>query len=324
MENYKITGKAGEGAHGYVFRGIDLQTGQSVALKKISVNVVQGISKNTLREICALRVLKAKNIVKLIDVTNMGSSVVLVMEFLPCSLQDVLKKTQLNLAQIKRYARMMLKGIAFMHRNHIMHRDIKPANLLISPKKQLKIADLGLARIYNEQKKDRQYSHQVATRWYRAPELLYGSRTYTPSVDMWAVGCIIGEMVNREPLFPGETDIEQLAIVLSTLGIPTKETWPDLTDLPDYNKISFISSSGKRWEVILPTADNLTIDFMKQIIMYDGKRRLSAELALKHSLFIANPLPAKLQNMPDCQDYYNSDPSIPCKEDDAVFADFDS
>lgn len=85
----------------------------------------------------------------------------------------------------------------------IMVQDIKPANLLISPKRILKIADFGLARIYNElESHKRQYSHQVATRWYRAPELLYGSRTYTPSVDMWSVGCIIGEMINTTPLFP--------------------------------------------------------------------------------------------------------------------------
>lgn len=153
----------------------------------------------------------------------MGSSVVLVMEFLPCSLQEVLKKTELDLPQIKSYSKMLLKGVEFMHRNHIMHRvrykfqfifyaikyleiyfifqDIKPANLLISPKRVLKIADFGLARIYNDQELSRNYSHQVATRWYRAPELLYGSKSYTPSVDMWAVGCIIAEMVNRTPLF---------------------------------------------------------------------------------------------------------------------------
>lgn len=105
-----------------------------------------------------------------------------------------------------------------MHKNHIMHRvrpstdlmekavtltlqDIKPANLIISPNRCLKVADFGLARLFNGEP-SRQYSHQVATRWYRAPELLYGSRTYTPSVDMWSVGCIIAEMINGAPLFP--------------------------------------------------------------------------------------------------------------------------
>lgn len=83
---------------------------------------------------------------------------------------------------------------------HVL-QDLKPANLLINSQGVLKIADFGLARIYNEGK-HRQYSHQVATRWYRAPELLYGSRNYDQSVDIWAVGCIFGEMINRQPLFP--------------------------------------------------------------------------------------------------------------------------
>jgi cell cycle related kinase len=102
-----------------------------------------------------------------------------------------------------------------------MHRDLKPANLLISAEGRLKIADFGLSRIYNDDG-GRQYSHQVATRWYRAPELLYGARNYTEGVDLWAVGCIFGELLNNCPLFPGENDIDQLGIVTKNLGTPTQ------------------------------------------------------------------------------------------------------
>ncbi|KAH1014734.1 hypothetical protein HUJ05_012571 [Dendroctonus ponderosae] len=298
MENYKITGRAGEGAHGCVFQGMELASSKVVALKKININVDLGIPKNLMREICSLRALKHKNIVKIFDVTSMGSSVVLVMEFLPCSLQQILKNTQLSLAQIKTYSKMLLSGVRFMHKSHIMHRDIKPANLLISPKGCLKIGDFGLARLFNADP-SRQYSHQVATRWYRAPELLYGSKTYTPAIDMWSVGCIIAEMINGTPLFPGESDIGQLAIVLSTLGTPTEETWPDLKQLPDYNKISFISSSGKRWRLILPTADHATLDLMRQILIYDGQKRFTAQQALSHQFFIEDPKPATLKDLPD-------------------------
>ncbi|KAF7284515.1 cyclin-dependent kinase 20-like [Rhynchophorus ferrugineus] len=319
MENYKITGRAGEGAHGTVFKGFDLRSDKVVALKKIAINPDQGIPKNTLREICALRALKAKNIVKLYDVTSMGSSVMLVMEYLPCSLQDVIRNSNidLNLPRIKSYSRMLLKGIYFMHKNHIMHRDIKPANLLISPSRELKIADFGLARIFNSEV-SRLYSHQVATRWYRAPELLYGSRTYKPSVDMWSVGCIIGEMVNRVPLFPGETDIEQLAIVLSTLGTPTDESWPDLKKLPDYNKIAFISSPGKRWSIMLPSADRPTLDLLKKLLLYDGNQRLSAKQALRHNFFSKEPEPAELVNMPSPDDVVKDTPTFNAKEFDEI------
>ncbi|XP_030759535.1 cyclin-dependent kinase 20-like [Sitophilus oryzae] len=319
MENYKITGRAGEGAHGSVFKGLDLRYNKIVALKKIAINPEQGIPKNTLREICSLRALHAKNIVKLFEVTSMGSSVMLVMEFLPCSLQEVIKcsKIDLNLPRIKTYTKMLLKGISFMHSNHIMHRDIKPANLLISPKRVLKIADLGLARIFNPEV-NRLYSHQVATRWYRAPELLYGSRTYNLSVDMWSVGCIIAEMVNKVPLFPGETDIEQLAIVLSILGTPTEENWPDLKKLPDYNKIAFISSAGKRWSVILPTANIETLDLIKNILLYDGNKRLTAKEALKHSFFHQDPKLAQINDMPDPEEVISNAPTFDVKEFDEI------
>ncbi|KAL1514225.1 hypothetical protein ABEB36_003514 [Hypothenemus hampei] len=318
MENYKVIGRAGEGAHGYVFEGLDLRTNRTVALKKISINPELSIPKNTIREICALRALKNKNIVKLFEVTSTGSAVVLVMEFLPCSLQEILKKIDLNLSQIKSYSKMLLKGVRFLHFNHIMHRDIKPANLLISPRRILKIADFGLARIYDGQ--TRQYSHQVATRWYRAPELLYSSKSYTPSIDMWSVGCIIAEMVNKTPLFPGETDIEQLAIVLSTLGTPTEENWPDLKELPDFNKISFTSGPGKPWRVILPLADTITLDLIKKIIIYDGSKRLTAQQALNHSFVIEEPKPARLQDMPDPKNYKEETPHYDPKEFDEIIA----
>ena len=99
-----------------------------------------------------------------------------------------------------------------------MHRDLKPANLLISAKGELKIADLGLSRVF-ARNEGRLYSHQVATRWYRAPELLYGARKYTEAVDLWAIGCILGELLTFSPIFPGENDIDQLGLVIRTLGM---------------------------------------------------------------------------------------------------------
>ncbi|KAJ8926019.1 hypothetical protein NQ315_009874 [Exocentrus adspersus] len=309
MNNYKLLGRAGEGAHGFVFKGMDLRTEKLVALKKIAINPSSGVPKNTMREICALRALKSNHIVKLIEVTSMGSSVVLVMEFLPWSLAEIIKNTSvsLTLPQIKAYTKMILSGVNYMHQNHVMHRDLKPANLLISGKGILKIADFGLARIYVNEKQ-RVYSHQVATRWYRAPELLYGSRSYTPSVDMWSVGCILGEMINGQPLFPGETDIEQLAIVLSTLGTPTEVTWPGLAQLPDYNKIAFTPNVGKRWSIVLPTADMVTINLISRILIYNGAKRLSAREALKHKFFFEKPLPAKLSQMPKLDDVKSEEP----------------
>lgn len=143
----------------------------------------------------------------------------------------------LSRQQVRKYSLMMFKGMAYLHEAGIMHRDIKPANLLISQMDVLKIADFGLARLYFPDDESRLYSPQVSTRWYRAPEILWGSQKYGPSVDLWACGNVLAEMLRGVPLFAGTTDIEQLAIIIRTLGSPRLNEWPELTSLPDYSKI---------------------------------------------------------------------------------------
>nr|KAG5695647.1 hypothetical protein BaRGS_029137 [Batillaria attramentaria] len=130
--------------------------------------------------------------------------IVLVFEYMLSDLSEVIRKSErpLTEAQVKSYMLMLFKGLAFLHENNIMHRDLKPANLLISSTGHLKLADFGLARVFHQNQGDRQYSHQVATRWYRAPELLYGARKYDEGVDLWAAGCIFGELLNNSPVFP--------------------------------------------------------------------------------------------------------------------------
>ncbi|TMW46049.1 hypothetical protein DOY81_008864 [Sarcophaga bullata] len=132
-------------------------------------------------------------------------------------------------------------------------KDIKPANLLISENDVLKISDFGLARLYFPDEESRLYSPQVSTRWYRAPEILWGSQKYGPPVDMWAAGCVIAEMLRGVPLFAGTTDIEQLALVIRTLGTPRLTEWPELTSLPDYNKIRFPNAVGIYWDNLFPS-----------------------------------------------------------------------
>lgn len=136
--------------------------------------------------------------------------------------------------------RMLLSGLKYLHGLSIMHRDIKPANLLITDDGTLKIADFGLARIYRKNSPERCYSPQVATRFYRAPEILWGASQYGPPIDLWAAGCVFAEMLRGIPLFSGTTDIEQLALVVRLLGTPDLEQWPELATLADYNKIRYV------------------------------------------------------------------------------------
>ena len=135
----------------------------------------------------------------------------------------------------------------------------------------------------------------MATRWYRAPELLYGSRDYTEGVDLWAVGCILGELLNNCPLFPGENDIDQLGIVIRNLGTPTEQSWPGVGNLPDYSKITFPDTSGIPYTDMVPEATPGAVDLLSNLVIYDSSKRLPAKKALKHHFFHELPFPARFQ-----------------------------
>ncbi|EGI57797.1 PREDICTED: cyclin-dependent kinase 20 [Acromyrmex echinatior] len=294
MDKYIINGQIGEGAQGLVLKAHDSSRDQEVALKKILIKKIEGgLPTSIIREVKSLQRLKHPYIVELLDAFPNGLDFIMVFEYMPTGLWEVLRdfEISLTLAQIKTYMKMLLEGIAYVHSKNIMHRDLKPANLLISEKGILKIADFGLSRLMWKDG-TKPYSHQVATRWYRAPELLYGARYYTSAIDIWSIGCIFGEMLNTSPLFPGETDIEQLAIVLKYLGSPTSESWPELTSLPDYNKITFPYHKSTSWENIIQDAQPEAIDLIRQILIYNSSKRLTAEQALCHTYFYSKPYPS--------------------------------
>ncbi|XP_050464765.1 cyclin-dependent kinase 20-like isoform X2 [Cataglyphis hispanica] len=294
MEKYIINGQIGEGAQGLVLKAHDVFRDKEVALKKILIKRTEdGLPVSIIREVKSLQQLEHPYVVVLLDAFPSGLDFIMVFEYMPTGLWEVLRDADISLTmgQIKTYMKMLLEGMAYVHGKHIIHRDLKPANLLISAEGILKIADFGLSRLM-WQDSTKPYSHQVATRWYRAPELLYGARYYTSAIDMWSIGCIFGEMLNNSPLFPGETDIEQLAIVLKYLGSPTSESWPGLTSLPDYNKISFPYHKGTTWENIIQDAQPEAIDLIRQILIYNSSKRLTAEQALCHIYFYSKPYPS--------------------------------
>ncbi|XP_029361742.1 cyclin-dependent kinase 20 isoform X2 [Echeneis naucrates] len=278
MEQYSILGRIGEGAHGIVFKAKHIETGETVALKKVALRRLEdGIPNQALREIKALQEIEDnQHVVKLKDVFPHGTGFVLVFDFMLSDLSEVIRNSQRPLTPAQ---------------------DLKPANLLISSSGHLKIADFGLARLFSEQG-ERLYSHQVATRWYRAPELLYGARKYDEGVDLWAVGCIFGELLNSSPLFPGENDIEQLCCVLRLLGTPTQESWPEMLELPDYNKITFKENPAVPLEDIVPDTCPQAIHLLQKFLVYPSNQRCSAGQALLHPYFFSSPLPAHHSELP--------------------------
>ncbi|RQM28722.1 hypothetical protein B5M09_005552 [Aphanomyces astaci] len=170
---------------------------------------------------------------------------------------------------------------------HLDHpNDIKPSNLLMDRHGVLKLSDFGLATVYTGPA--REYAHQVATRWYRAPELLFGSRSYDHKVDMWAVGVVFAELLQHAPLFPGLNDIDQIFRVMQVLGSPT---WPGMAALPDYHKVSFPAFNPLPLASLFPDVEESALDLLKCLLVYDPSKRLEAAEALKHAYFWTEPLP---------------------------------
>lgn len=295
---YDVGGIIGEGAHGIVVRARNNATGEIVALKKILLKrrPDKPFPIDAFREVKSLQYLNHENIIRLHEVFSHGPSVVLAMEFVPHNLSALIYHSQkkLPISHIKTYLIQLLKGLGYCHINGIMHRDIKPANLLIDVEGTLKIADFGQACLIVE---GRKYEHQVATRWYRAPELLYGAQYYNEGVDLWAVGCVFAEMLNCFPLFRSENDIEQLGVVLNALGSPTEQNWPGHRKLPDYNKIQFPCTDATSWEQLIPDIQPEARELAASWLVYDSSRRLRCHKALEHDLFLTEPLPVSKKDV---------------------------
>ena len=172
----------------------------------------------------------------------------------------------------------------FLHSNRIFHRDLKPQNLLISEDgKTIKLADFGLARAFGLPIKT--YTHEVVTLWYRPPEILLGSQTYAPPMDVWAIGTIFTEMVTKRPLFPGDSEIDELYKIFRQLGTPSEDVWPGVTQLPDWN------AAFPKWyktpfaPAVTNNLDGNGMELLELLLKYDPKDRITAKDALNHPYF---------------------------------------
>jgi len=281
--------KIGEGTYGVVYKASDRATGEIVALKKIRLEEKdEGIPSTAIREISLLKELQHPNIVRLYDVVHTERRLTLVFEYLDQDLKKYLDicEVGLEITILKSFLHQLLCGVAFCHMHRVLHRDLKPQNLLINRQGKLKLADFGLARAFGIPV--RSYTHEVVTRWYRAPDVLMGSRTYSTPVDIWSVGCIFAEMASSKPLFAGASEQDQLKRIFKTLGSPTQEEYPSLVELPDYNNHDTnekIYSPPSSFSDIAPQIDDLGISLLSKMLLYDPSRRCSAAEAMKHDYF---------------------------------------
>ncbi|KAL4297787.1 hypothetical protein GQ457_12G007500 [Hibiscus cannabinus] len=286
----------GEGTYGVVYKAIDTKTGQVVAIKKIRLGKQkEGVNFTALREIKLLKELKDPNIIELIDAFPHKGNLHLVFEFMETDLEAVIRDRNIFLspADIKSYIQMTLKGLAICHKKWVLHRDMKPNNLLIGSNGQLKLADFGLARIFGSP--DRRFTHQVFARWYRAPELLFGTKQYAAGVDVWAAACIFAELLLRRPFLQGTSDIDQLGKIFAAFGTPTSSQWPDMIYLPDYVEYQYVPAPPLR--SLFPMTSDDALDLLSKMFTYDPKARITTQQALEHRYFSSAPLstdPAKL------------------------------
>lgn len=284
MDRYQKLEKIGEGTYGVVYKAQD-QSGELFALKKIRLESEDGgIPSTAIREIALLKELQHPNIVRLYDVLHTERRLTLVFEYLDQDLKKLLDVCDggLDPQTTKSFLYQLLRGVTHCHDRRILHRDLKPQNLLINREGALKLADFGLARAFGIPV--RAFTHEVVTLWYRPPDVLMGSRSYSTSLDVWSVGCIFAEMATGRPLFPGSSDQDQLMKIFQVLGTPNNELWPEVSKLPLW-KADYPKLGPQPWKGFVPKLSPVGIDLLSKMLLFDPSKRISAREAMKHAYF---------------------------------------
>ncbi|KAH9876429.1 hypothetical protein J1614_003560 [Plenodomus biglobosus] len=308
MENYQKLEKVGEGTYGVVYKARDLTTKDQriVALKKIRLEAEdEGVPSTAIREISLLKEMNDPNIVRLLNIVHAdGHKLYLVFEFLDLDLKKYMEALPVSQGgrgkalpegsglagqslvmddkMVKKFMMQLCQGVKYCHSHRVLHRDLKPQNLLIDDKCNLKLADFGLARAFGVPL--RTYTHEVVTLWYRSPEILLGGRQYSTGVDMWSVGCIFAEMCTRKPLFPGDSEIDEIFKIFRILGTPSEQDWPGVTSFPDF-KPSFPKWGRTDIANIVTSLDEVGLDLLDALLVYDPAGRISAKQTVVHPYF---------------------------------------
>lgn len=283
----------GTGAYGVVCAAKDNRTGQRVAIKKIhKAFEMLTVSKRTYRELKILRHLRHENIISILDVMqppedlSTFEDVYVVLDLMESDLHHIIHSVQpLSDEHIKFFLYQIMRGLKYIHSANVLHRDLKPSNLLINRNCELKIGDFGMARglSFSEEEHAMFMTEYVATRWYRAPELMLSLNEYTFSIDMWSVGCIFAEMLGRRQLFPGKNYLNQLQLILSVVGTPSEEY---IANVGSDRVKTYLQTLPLRkpveLSVLFPNATSVALELLDQLLQLDPKKRVSPEEALAH------------------------------------------
>jgi cyclin-dependent kinase-like len=292
QKKYEVLGIVGEGAYGVVYKCKNKITNEFVAIKKFKETDDEIVIKTMKRELEMLKKIKHENIVEYKESFIHKKNLYLVFEYVEKNLLELLQETPNGISppKIKYLIYQLIKAIKYLHSKNIIHRDIKPENLLINPDLKLKLCDFGFARevkLNMENNNISQMTDYVATRWYRAPELLLSEGIYGPEVDYWAIGCIMGELIDGNPIFPGDDEYDQLNYIIKIIGnLPIQFTEMfyenPIFQGKDLLFVDKIESLDKRY---LGKISKDAIDFMKQLLRIDPSKRLNGDTVFKHKYY---------------------------------------
>ncbi|KAH8926799.1 Pkinase-domain-containing protein [Atractiella rhizophila] len=323
---YHVVDIIGEGAYGVVCSAVHVPSGSKVAIKKITPFDHSMFCLRTLREIKLLKFFTHENIIAIQDTvkpTDLDSftEVYLVQELMETDLHRVIRTQGLSDDHCQYFIYQALRGLKALHSAGILHRDLKPSNLLLNANCDLKICDFGLARrdVSEERKKNGGkeeandqigfMTEYVATRWYRAPEIMLTFKEYTKAIDMWSVGCVLAEMIGSRPLFPGRDYHHQLTLILDVLGTPQIDDFHQISSQRSRDYLRALPFKKRRpFANLYPDANQQAVDLLEKLLAFNPKKRINVTDALAHPY---------LQPYHDLDDEPESEP-IP-----AGFFDFD-
>lgn len=324
---YRVCDVIGEGAYGVVCSAIHRPTGLKVAIKKITPFEHQMFALRTLRELKLLRYWQdsevSENIISILDLVRPTSlesfhEVYLIQELMETDLHRVIRSQKLSDDHAQYFTYQVLRALKAIHSADVIHRDLKPGNLLLNANCDLKVCDFGLARSLRtaepaEGSETGLMTEYVATRWYRAPEIMLTFKQYTKSIDVWAVGCILGEMISGKPMFPGRDYHDQLNRILNTLGTPSLYDFYAISSRRSREYIRSLPFRKRRpFQELFPNASAEAIDFLEKTLTFSPKKRATVDELLAHPYLAAyhdetdeptcDPMPAEMWACDDKDD----------------------